>query len=294
MKIFTLLFFVIFLLPATSTMMWSQTPTSATTSPSASAATEIPQLSICYNKEFPPITYAPFSLVTVDSSYPTTYLEILTKSGKIAFCHLSLGKVKPQQGWFAPLAEAGVLKKNSSNSANSSDSATQHIDLSKPAWEDLLIGALIPQLIKKGFNGLFLDDLDLIAQQGQQGQVAALINNIRKNFPQLKLIANGGLNFLPTFAPHIDYILLENRIANKQKLTSLSEISTTLKLLKKGKKANPKLIAFALDYFATHTTSLNTQHLVFISNLRRLHWEYGLISCVTVESLDAAPIRPLK
>ena len=87
---------------------------------------------------------------------------------------------------------------------------------------------------------------------------------------------------------------MENRIAKHQKLTPISQVSIALELLKKGKSANPKLIAFALDYFSPTHTELNTQNLVFIANLRRLHWEYGLNSCVTVESLDAVPIRPVE
>ncbi len=284
MKVFTPLFIVILLLSAPGT--WSQTREAQTTNPSTSA-TSAPQLSVCYNKEFPPISFAPFSLVTVDTSYPAISLEILRKSGKTVFCHLSLAKVTPNQGWFKPLAEAGALKKASP------ESEAQSINLDNPAWKNLLIQALIPQLIKKGFNGLYLDDLDLIYQQTQHGRAAALISDIRKQFPQLKLIANGGLKFLPAIAPHIDHILLENRFANQQKLIPLHQLTDTLSLLEAGKKANPKLTAFALDYFAPNLTSLSTQNLIFIATLRKLHWDYDLSSCVTVESLDAVPIRPL-
>lgn len=286
MKIFTPLFIAICLLSLSAPGTWSQTRAAQTTDPATPTA-GIPQLSVCYNKEFPPISFAPFSLVTVDTSYPATDLEILRKSGKTAFCHLSLAKVTPKQGWFKPLAEAGALKKASA------ESEAQHIDLDNPAWKNLLIQALIPQLIKKGFTGLYLDDLDLIYQQMQHGRATALISDIRKQFPQLKLIANGGLNFLPAFAPHIDYTLLENRFANKQKLISLHQLTNTLSLLEAGKKANPKLIACALDYFAPSFKGLSTQNLVFIATLRRFHWENDLSSCITVESLDAVPIRPL-
>lgn len=286
MRIFTLTFIAACLFTLFTAEAWSQKP-SPQTNKTPPPAEEAPQLSVCYNKEFPPISFAAFSLITVDPSYPALSLEVINKSGKSAFARLSINKVDPAKGWFKPLAESGAFKKSPD------PSKPQTIDLSNPAWEDLLMQALIPQLIKKGFTGLYLDDLDLSYQQKQHGQAAALISNIRKNFPELKLIANGGLEFLPSFALHIDYILLENRIAKQQKLTSISQVVKTLELLKLGKKVNPKLIPLALDYYAPVASGLNAPHLLFIATLRKLHWEYGLASCVTVESLDAVPIRPL-
>ncbi len=286
MKFPTTLFIATCLISLVIPQAWAQNRLAPATNPS-SAATGIPQLSVCYNKEYHPGAYTLYSLVVLDSGYPAANLKLFRKSGKIALSHLSLGKVSPSQGWFKPLAEAGALK------PALSDSKAQMIDLNNPAWENLLIQHLIPQLLNKGFTGLFLDDLDLIYQQRQQGLAADLIGKIRKQFPQIKLMANGGLNFLSATALNIDYILLENLFAYKRKLTPLRQLTSNLNTLSIGKKINPKLLAYALEYYAPNTTKLKTEHLVFIATIRKLHMENGLISCVSVESLDALPIRPL-
>lgn len=272
------------LFPVPAPTAWAQSPP-AQTPPARPPA--VPHLAVCYNKNLPSPLFAPFSILALDSSYPAEDLEALRESGKITLCHLSLGNVSPAKGWFKPLEEAGAL------GGTQVGSESRAINLKDPAWENLLIQALIPQLIEKGFTGLFLDDLDPIQQRRLQGQASALIDSIRKHFPQLKLMANGGLGYLPSFAQRIDYILLENRIAKKQQLIPLPQLSQTLKWLDAGIKTNPKLVAFALDYYGPEPSPLKAPQLVFIATLRRLHLENGLISCVTVESLDAVPIRPV-
>jgi hypothetical protein len=284
MRIFASTLFAALFFSVPGPTAWAQS-SPAQTAPAMPPA--IPHLSVCYNKNLPSPLFAPFSILVLDSSYPAEDLKALRESGKTTLCHLSLGMASPAKGWFKPLEEAGVLKESN---ADSNDKA---IDLKDPAWENLLIQALIPQLIEKGFTGLFLDDLDAIQQRRQQGQASALIDSIRKHFPQLKLMANGGLEYLPSFAQRIDYILLENRIANKQQLTPLPQLSQIFQWLDSGIKANPKLLAFALDYYSPEPIPLKAPQLVFIASLRRLHLENGLVSCVTAESLDAVPIRPI-
>lgn len=284
MRIFARTLFVALLFSALLPTARTQSPP-AKTPPARPPA--VPHLSVCYNKNLPSPLFAPFSILALDSSYPAEELAALRESGKTTLCHLSLGNASPAKGWFKPLEEAGVL------SETPAGSGSWVINLKDPAWENLLVQALIPQLIEKGFTGLLLDDLDSLQERKQQGQASALIDSIRKHFPQLKLMANGGLGYLPSFAQRIDYILLENRIAKNQQLIPLIQLSKTLTLLDSGIKANPKLLTFALDYYSPEPSPLMAPQLVIIANLRRLHFENGLISCVTVESLDAVPIRPV-
>ncbi|MCF6312276.1 MAG: endo alpha-1,4 polygalactosaminidase [Verrucomicrobiales bacterium] len=256
-------------------------------SPTTVAPGMLPLLSICYNDSVPPLAYDPFTLIVVNSSYPATHIQFLQQRKKTVLAHLNLAKVKPEQGWFKPLQSGGLLK------AGAEGSSEMIIDVENRDWEQLLLKALIPQLIKKGFDGLLLDDLDFLYQSKKQAWVIALIAKMKKQFPELKLMAQGGLRYLPSFATEIDYLVIENYAAKNQKLTHFSELPEKLGQLNIARKVNPKLLIYALDYYTTSTPpTLKADHLVFIATLRELHFENTLSSCVTVESLDAAPIRP--
>ena len=79
------------------------------------------------------------------------------------------------------------------------------IDQTEPAWGRFLIERIVAPLWKAGYRGFFLDTLDsfhLISKTDEERakQIAALTDNvrqIRKAFPEAKLIFNRGFEILP-------------------------------------------------------------------------------------------------
>lgn len=243
-------------------------------------------LSICYNIDIPSARFEPFNLVVVDSAYPVKDVGLLREKGKTVFGYLSLGAVGKYRWWFEPLSRAGALR------GQNPGFDSQVIDLANPLWAKLIEERIIPEMAEKGFNGIFLDDLDLIYQTDQQRLGVELIAKIRNKFPGLKLMGNRGLEYLGDFAKDLDYVLLESCAAYRGKLTSGADLEWALRHLALGKKANRHLIACALDYYAEKPVEVTPPLQELIAAIRQRHSANGLLSCVSVESLDIVPTKP--
>lgn len=92
------------------------------------------------------------------------------------------------------------------------------IDISQPAWHQYLLNSHIPELIKQGYQGLFLDTLDsytLLSQDPESLKVyrqslESLIGSIRKQYPNIYIIANRGFELMPVIAKHINEVVAES------------------------------------------------------------------------------------
>ncbi|MFK5924123.1 MAG: endo alpha-1,4 polygalactosaminidase [Verrucomicrobiota bacterium] len=162
------------------------------------------RLSICYNPSIPPAQLAAFNLLVLDSAYPEQGVKQLRDQGKTVIGYMSLGAVGENRWWFEALEKANALR------GQNPGFASQVIKLDKPVWKKLVIQRIIPEIINRGFNGVFLDDLDLIYQTHQQRAAVELIAEIRTQFPELKIMANRGLEYLKDFSKQVDYVLLES------------------------------------------------------------------------------------
>jgi hypothetical protein len=135
-----------------------------------------------------------------------------------------------------------------------------------------------------------LDDLDDLGKRKFEKEGAALIAAIRKAQPDFRLMANRGLEYLPTFAQSIDYSLLESCFVLNEKLRPEADPEWALGKLAAGKEANPKLIGFAVDYYAKKGGSpLTEAQQKLIDDVRSLHKKSELRSCLTTEDLQFLP-----
>ncbi len=244
------------------------------------------RLSICYNTSIPPAQFAAFNLLVLDSAYPEKGVKQLRDQGKTVIGYMSLGAVGKNRWWFEPLAQANALR------GQNPGFASHVIKLDNPLWKKLVTQRIIPEIIKKGFNGIFLDDLDLIYQTHQQRAAAELIAEIRVRFPELKIMANRGLEYLKDFSKQVDYVLLESCVTADYKLSEKTNLQWAEDQLESGKKSNPNLIACALDYYAKQTCEITAEKAKLITAIRRIHLEQNFVSCISVESLAIVPIKP--
>jgi uncharacterized protein (TIGR01370 family) len=125
-------------------------------------------------------------------------IELLKNEQTAVFAYFSIGEIKDpsleQQKW--------VLDKN-----RHWQSAV--VDVSNEEWFAWVLEQRIPQLIDRGFDGLFLDTLDsyrLVAKsqsdvRRHQKSLARLIKRIKETYPQLKLIFNRGFELLDELGP---------------------------------------------------------------------------------------------
>lgn len=87
---------------------------------------------------------------------------------------------------------------------------TTLVDCRSPAWRAHILERAIPDILARGFDGLFLDTLDTPERYPEtQTAVISLIQQIRQCYPDLLLIANRGFSILEQIEGWLDAFLFE-------------------------------------------------------------------------------------
>jgi len=128
--------------------------------------------------------------------------------------YLSLGEVNASRTYFSKLKSKGALLEE-----NKDWPGAFRVNLKSREWHDLLLNEIIPELVQKGYTGLFFDTIDVASYlesknpQLYGGSVSALvtlIQEIHQKYPNLLLFPNNGLDFINKLAPHVDGVFVED------------------------------------------------------------------------------------
>ena len=245
---------------------------------------------ICYNPRTPMQHFARFPLVVVDYEYPPASVASLRQQGKLVFGYLSIAKVHQLRGYVARMQGFAI-----GLTQDPQFSGTFQINAADPMWQKLVVQEIVPQMKRLGFNGLFLDDLDDLKNRKMEQHGVSLIREIRRVHPELKLMANRGLEYLSDFASHVGYVLLESCFLLNGQIRKPADPAWAMGLFKAGKRINPALKGVAIDYIPKSKTSpiqeqsLSQTQLQLVARIRQLHSENGLLSCVSTEDLQSVP-----
>lgn len=124
------------------------------------------------------------------------------------------------------------------------------VDIRNTRWQSLILDTLIPRYIQKGFDGIFLDTIDVAIEMERRDaqrfsrsadELVNLIFQIRKRFPEITLLPNNGLHILPRIQDVIDGVVVEDLYTRYNFQSKRSEATPAL-------DSNPKqskLLAFA-------------------------------------------------
>ncbi|MBI4575541.1 MAG: endo alpha-1,4 polygalactosaminidase [Planctomycetes bacterium] len=125
--------------------------------------------------------------------------------------YLSLGEAESYRPYWAAQAGASwILEDNPDWPDN------HRVDVRAAAWARVLLADEAPRVLGLGFQGLFLDTLDVaegLESRGLAGSRAAmldLVRSLRERHPEAVLLANGGLALLPELASLVDGVVLED------------------------------------------------------------------------------------
>jgi len=218
-----------------------------------------------YGTDYGPETYSRFDLVVLDGHHHPP-LEHTSPGRPILLGYLSFGEVDID-GPFWTLAKGKPFLVKKNEFWNS-----WIVDIRNPAWEKLLFDVAIPQIFKKGFDGLFLDTLDssleLLEDDGKdkfkgiEPALKRLIKKIKTKYPKKCIAVNRGLPALPIIAPYIDVVVIEDlysyyaghekryqKVDPEVRRVVLGQVET-------GLKVNPELTILSLDYAAVDQADL--------------------------------------
>ncbi len=212
---------------------------------------------VYYSDTAPTSAFDPYRLVVLDShKYPT--LRPLSDRGKLLLGYLSLGEVNNGRDYFAEVKAQGFLLQ-----ANENWPGSFFVDLLDKRWTKRVVEELVPDILHRGFDGLFLDTLDNaghlerqdgVAYRGMTEAGAALVRTIRRNFPSIPIMLNRAYDLLPGVEDHVDMVLGESLFADYDFATKTygrvepSLYRQQVEILHAAKARRPALRLFSLDY----------------------------------------------
>jgi len=176
----------------------------------------------------------------------------------IKIAYISLGEAETYRSYWSKIAhKPWVIAENENWAGN------YFIDISSSEWQELIINSVIPNIIEKGFQGLFLDTLDTayyLAKEipgekyhNSKENMILLVRKIKESYPDLMLISNNGFFILDEIAPYLSAALSESIYMgidfenNSYKAMPASETAYKIERLLKIQSDN-NLPIFIIDY----------------------------------------------
>ena len=225
---------------------------------SAAGAPRVTRFVVYYGEEAPSSAFADYELVVLDGeNHPP--LQPLRKRGKTLLGYLSLGEVSQARSYFGELRSAGLLLMENPNWKGSF-----MIDLRSPHWTERVLDQLVPERLRSGFDGVFLDTVDNAAYlerldperfEGMIDAAVGLVHQIRLRHPTAPIMMNRGYELLGEVADHIDFVLGESVLSDydfdtkSYRWVADGEYREQVNILRKARERRPEIQILTLDYW---------------------------------------------
>jgi polysaccharide biosynthesis protein PelA len=263
------------------------TPTANQTSPRA-AIGSVEHFGVQFTGEYHLAEMAGYQLMILDPDQAGAHdADSIVQRGNFPIAYLNIGEAESYRWFYRDIHQEWILASN----PNWKDHF--YLDVNNTGWHSLLMKKVLPAIFQKGFDGIFLDMVDVASPElypTLQPGVIALIREIREEYPEKIIIMNNGTFLAGAVNDLIDGIVVESvftsydftsktyvRQRDEDSHARCAELHTLVKTL--GVKI------FAIDYAPpgdtlTARTAANRSH------------EQGFLSFVSTIELDTLP-KPL-
>lgn len=212
---------------------------------------------VYYGNQEPPETFAAYPFVVFDNRYHPP-LDPVKRPGKTIAGYLSAGEASPDYDYFGELGAEGLLIHPSETWKGN-----QYIDIRDRRWRRRVCDQLVPSILEQGFDGVFLDTIDsplaleesgLAAYAGMADAAVELIEEIRREFPEITVMLNRAYKLLPDAESYIDVAVAESVYATydfgrKEYVRVHPDLYAKQRAwLKSAQGRRPELKVFTLDY----------------------------------------------
>lgn len=203
--------------------------------------------------------FKPYEIVVLDRFYHPP-VRAIRDLGKRVFGYINIGEEEEHAPWFDEIKAEGILLIE-----NEQWEKSHMIDLRDKRWVKRLVEEIIPFVLHKGFNGLFLDTLDNAEHlesldgekyKGMKAAAVEIVKAIRLNYPEVDLMVNRGFGIVEEIAPYIDLLLGEGIFTDydfqtkKYRWNKEPVIKEGLDAMNRAKRKNEKLTLLSLDYWS--------------------------------------------
>lgn len=249
---------------------------------------------VVYSEKPAVAEFRDYGLVVLDSVHHPPIRPLLEQK-KTVIGYISLGEVENYRDYYKAVEAEGILYEKNPNWPDS-----RYVDVRDVRWTRRVVEDLIPRLLQKGFQGIFIDTLDNPADlerrdpvkfKGMTEAAANLVKAIRRQYPRMYIMLNRSYEILPAVEGLIDSVLGESVFTeidfekNTYRLAAPQTYQLQVKWLKEAKARRPKLKVYTLDYWPPADTA----------GVARIYAEQrknGFIPYVSVKDLDRVLKEP--
>lgn len=205
-----------------------------------------------YGPEFPPNSPS-YDLYVLAQRYHPEIAQLKEK-GAVVVGYVSIGEINIEEPVFKKVPKNLLVEENEDWKG------AYRIRIASPKWRKIVLDVLIPEVLSKGFDGIFLDTVDVAwylenekKMKGTVKGVVRLISEIRRRYPKIVILMNNGLFISETVGEKIDGLVVEDVFtlydSEKKKYNMASDEWTRERLIpiKKFQEKFKKPV-FSLDY----------------------------------------------
>ena len=247
-----------------------------------------------YADKVPLSSFDPYDLIVFDSQdHPQ--LKPLSDRGKTLLGYLSLGELEKIRPYYRAVKSENILLDENKNWPGS-----YFVDVRSKFWAKRVIEELIPQLLHKGFHGVFIDTLDNPIElerqdpekfKGMRDASVTLIKAIRYHYPQIPIMVNRAFEILPELGEHITMVLGESMYSSydftnkKYQKVNENDYRDLVSKLQNFKKSFPKIRVMSLDYWNPE----ESDEIKKIYNIQRANGFEPFVSVLKLDHLTTEP-----
>jgi uncharacterized protein (TIGR01370 family) len=252
------------------------------------------KFAVYYSDQAPVERFTPYQVLVLDSRHHPV-LQPLTEKGKLLLGYISLGEAEKTSPYYTLLKKNGLLLNENKNWKGSF-----FVDLRQPLWQKMVLEDMIPLVLRDGFDGVFFDTLDSPIElerahpqqyKGMKEAAVHLIEAVRTQYPQLKIMVNRAYPILPQVASDIDMALGESMLGeydfDKKTYVKVQEplYREQVQWLQEAQQKNNRLKIYTLDY-------ADTKNSKAIKDIYRQQRTNGFIPYVASVGLDELVDEP--
>src|SRR5687767_1374683 len=218
------------------------------------------------------------------------------QAGNRVLAYISVGEIGPDAWYFDEAVEVATIKGTNPNWGS------LIVDVSDPAWTRYVINRLARVAVDKGYDGFFLDTVDVIyelagneptRQAAFYNGMIALIRGLKAAYPTKQIISNRGFEIYQEIKDSIDGFLVESLFQTMGDGYEAQDSGTTYWLnrrLEPVKQAGTPI--YVLDYCAPSQVELARETA---NKIRALGYNALVMSRLdgnVLATLSAGDLRP--
>lgn len=213
---------------------------------------------VYYGQKAPSSAFDGYQVIVLETVRNLPARDYVNNS-KTVLGYISLGEVHETRWYFSDAEKASMLMAPNANWPQS-----RMVDMRNPEWARLVVEEIIPEILFRGVNGIFIDTMDNAAHlerqdpakyRGMKEAAVRLIKTIRLHYPQIYILMNRGFDVLPEVGQNINGVMGESLYTTYDfKTKAYSKVPPVdyqqrVDYLKAVKAQFPKLNVFTLDYW---------------------------------------------